>query len=76
MLTADQFLIKHGQNEKARAMMVKYHANGDEADELVEWEYREIVTALQQEDLMPKSSWVNDLRKMNGPVLLCADLSS
>lgn len=45
-----QWLAKHGKVEEARKVLVKYHANGKEDDELVIYEYREILEALEDED--------------------------
>jgi hypothetical protein len=38
---------------------VKHHANGKEDDELVEYEFREIVSTLEQESLKNKSRYVS-----------------
>jgi hypothetical protein len=54
-----QFLIKWNKKEQAREILVKYHANGKEDDELVEWEFQEVCAALQQEADLPKSSYLD-----------------
>ncbi|RSH90472.1 hypothetical protein EHS25_001077 [Saitozyma podzolica] len=54
-----RFLIKWNKKEQAREILVKYHANGKEDDELVEWEFQEVCAALQQEANLPKSSYLD-----------------
>lgn len=50
MPESPRWLCSRGRNEEARALFVKYHANGDESDELVAVEMAEIAAALEQED--------------------------
>ena len=40
---------------------MKHHANGKEDDELVEYEFREIVSTLEQESLKNKSRYVSSI---------------
>ena len=54
-----RWLASKGRVEKARAILVKHHANGKEDDELVEYEFREIVSTLEQESLKNKSRYVS-----------------
>jgi MFS family permease len=54
-----RWLASKGRIEQARAILVKHHANGKEDDELVEYEYREIVSTLEQESLKNKSRYVS-----------------
>jgi MFS family permease len=44
-----RWLASKGRVEQARAILVKHHANGKEDDELVEYEFREIVSTLEIE---------------------------
>lgn len=57
-----RFLISKGKNEKARAILGKYHANGDQNDPLVDWEYQEIVASLRAEAEMKKTSYLDFFR--------------
>ena len=54
-----RWLASKGRIEQARAILVKHHANGKEDDELVEYEFREIVSTLEQESLKNKSRYVS-----------------
>jgi MFS family permease len=54
-----RWLASKGRVEQARAILVKHHANGKEDDELVEYEFREIVSTLEQESLKNKSRYVS-----------------
>jgi len=54
-----RWLASKGKVEQARAILVKHHANGKEDDELVEYEFREIVSTLEQESLKNKSRYVS-----------------
>lgn len=57
-----QWLVHHGHKEKAIAILAKYHANGDEDDELVSYEYNEICTAIQLEEENSKTSFLDFLK--------------
>lgn len=57
-----RWLASKGRVEQARAIMVKYHANGAENDPLVEWEYREVIATLEQEMLKNKARYVSDIK--------------
>jgi MFS family permease len=50
-----QFLIKKGRNEQALNVFAKYHANGQVDDPLVQWEYHEVQSAIQQEESVTAS---------------------
>ena len=54
-----RWLASKGRIEQARAILIKHHANGKEDDELVEYEFREIVSTLEQESLKNKSRYVS-----------------
>jgi len=53
--------------------LVKHHANGKEDDELVEYEFREIVSTLEQESLKNKSRYVSPPSRAR---LICRSTSS
>lgn len=57
-----RWLAKKGKIERARAILVKYHANGKENDELVEYEYREILHALELENQNAQVKYSNFLK--------------
>lgn len=44
-----RWLISKGKEEKALQVLAKYHANGDEQDELVQFEFEEIRDAIAKE---------------------------
>lgn len=44
-----RWLISKNRRDEALAMLVKYHANGDNEDELVLFEFKEICTVIDQE---------------------------
>lgn len=51
-----RWLVSKGRDEEALAILAKLHANGDEQDELVQMEYREIrATILQEKELAKRS---------------------
>ncbi|KAH6695623.1 hypothetical protein F5X68DRAFT_272897 [Plectosphaerella plurivora] len=41
-----RWLVSRGRGAEARAILVKYHANGDESDPIVEFEYTQIKEAI------------------------------
>ncbi|KAL2865085.1 putative MFS sugar transporter [Aspergillus lucknowensis] len=57
-----RWLIHHDQTERALAILAKYHANGDQTDELVSYEYKEICHAIQLEEENSKTSFRDFLR--------------
>ncbi|KAL4874294.1 hexose transporter protein [Aspergillus karnatakaensis] len=57
-----RFLMRNGQTAKALHVLAKYHANGDPDDALVQWEYREIQTALEEETMHSKASYTDFLK--------------
>lgn len=50
-----EFLVKKGRNEEALSVLAKYHANGQTDDALVQWEYHEVQSAIQQEESVQSS---------------------
>jgi hypothetical protein len=63
-----RWLASKGRTEQARAILVKHHANGKEDDELVEYEFREIVSTLEQESLKNKSRYVCPTEILNDQI--------
>lgn len=61
-----RWLVSQGRNEEALAILVKYHAEGDETDPLVISEYHEITAALSQEAEM-KGTIANYLQLLKRP---------
>ena len=45
-----RWLVAQGRGDEARAVLVKYHGEGDPASALVEWEYAEILQAIREEE--------------------------
>lgn len=54
-----RWLAKKGRHEEARAVLVKHHANGDDEDPLVEWQFGEMLSALQAEAKVGQASYVS-----------------
>lgn len=54
-----RFLINKGKHDEALNILAKYHANGDVSDPLVQWEYQEILYALEAE-AASSNSYVNN----------------
>lgn len=52
-----RWLIAKGQHEKAKQIMYKYHAQGDQNDELVNVEFNEIQQTIALEQEFEKTSW-------------------
>lgn len=52
-----RWLIAKGQHEKAKQIMYKYHAQGDQNDELVNVEFHEIQQTIALEQEFEKTSW-------------------
>jgi hypothetical protein len=48
-LTTNRWQIANNQSEKARATLVKYHANGNETSPLVDFEMSEITESIELE---------------------------
>ncbi|KAI8235335.1 hypothetical protein K4K55_004379 [Colletotrichum sp. SAR 10_96] len=60
--TCITWLVKKGRLANARTILIKYHANGKEDDELVEYEFREIVEAMKLEDLNNQTTYLDFFR--------------
>jgi MFS family permease len=52
-----RFLLAKDRIEEGRSLLAKLHANGNEADELVEFEVVEIATTLRMEAEANKTGW-------------------
>jgi hypothetical protein len=57
-----RWLFKAGKGDKAREVIAKYHANGDENDPLVQWECQEIIASLAEADTQYQSSYMDFFR--------------
>jgi hypothetical protein len=49
-------LLSKGRNADAKAVLVKYHANGNPSDEFVKFEYAEIEGVIAEETAI-KTTW-------------------
>ncbi|KAF4970355.1 hypothetical protein FSARC_2611 [Fusarium sarcochroum] len=61
-----RWLISKGRRQEALDILVKYHANGDTADELVNFEFKEICTVIDQEREMEKTTGIMSFFKTKG----------
>ncbi|CAG9994410.1 unnamed protein product [Clonostachys byssicola] len=62
MPESPRWLVKSDQAAKALDILANYHANGDSLDPLVQYEYREIVDAIEQENLSNRVSYLDFFR--------------
>jgi sugar porter (SP) family MFS transporter len=53
-----RWLVMRQRGDEAKALLAKYHANGDMTDELVDLEYQEILATTQGEREKSKSDWL------------------
>ena len=75
-----RWLISKGKEEEARKMLIKYHANNDEDNDFVRWEYAEIVSTLRLERESSGNGWAElwrtkGNRKRSGLVIATAIFS-
>lgn len=54
-----RWLAKQGRIDEARAILVEHHANGSEHDDLVDWQCGEMLSALDAESRLSKSTYVS-----------------
>lgn len=66
MPESPRYLVSKDRNEEALAILAKYHANGDEHDEVVQLEFAEITSALAMERAANKSFGFLDFFKTKG----------
>ena len=52
-----RWLVSKGREEEALRMLARYHANGEEGDELVRFELEQIRTAIKQERRARETTW-------------------
>ncbi|RDW86084.1 sugar porter family MFS transporter [Aspergillus mulundensis] len=57
-----RWLISKGKLDKARAVLTKYHGNGDENDAFVRWEFAEIRETLRMEQEAASTGWTELIR--------------
>ncbi|KAF2822054.1 general substrate transporter [Ophiobolus disseminans] len=55
-----RWLVSKDRNEEALAMLAKYHAEGNDQDLLVQFEYHEIRNALAYERSVDRGSWAQN----------------
>lgn len=55
-----RWLISQDKNEEALAILAKYHAEGNQDDPLVRYEYDEILNALAYERSIDRHSWIQN----------------
>ncbi|KII95906.1 hypothetical protein PLICRDRAFT_150906 [Plicaturopsis crispa FD-325 SS-3] len=55
-----RWLVRHNRADEALALLAKLHANGDVNDELVQFEFAEIVEALKAEDSIVSKGYISD----------------
>ncbi|KAF2831159.1 general substrate transporter, partial [Ophiobolus disseminans] len=53
-----RWLVRKGERERARAIMVKYHANGDEGDMLIADEFEKMCASAGAEARSNSTSWL------------------
>ncbi|EXJ77306.1 hypothetical protein A1O3_10464 [Capronia epimyces CBS 606.96] len=65
MPESPRWLAKNGRAEEALQVLVKYHTNGGEADELVLLEHQEILRTLQAEAELEQGGYLDYLKPNN-----------
>lgn len=53
-----RWLVRHGKEDEARRILVEYHANGDEEDELVAAEFEEMRASTAREHGSKSTRWL------------------
>ncbi|KAK9324375.1 general substrate transporter [Lipomyces orientalis] len=61
-----RWYISKNRHDRARSILTKYHANGDNNSELVEWEMVEISRSIELERMAAKSTSWSNLWKTKG----------
>ncbi|KAL7416518.1 general substrate transporter [Mrakia frigida] len=54
-----RWLVSRGRNEEALELLARYHSNGDELDELVQFEFEEIKEAILSEQASRSTTWTH-----------------
>lgn len=54
-----RWLVSKGREEAALNVLAKYHANGDREDEVVQFEFREIVGTIELEISAKQTTWTS-----------------
>jgi hypothetical protein len=63
VLTLSRWLLAHGQGEKARSVLAKYHSGGDESAPLIDYEMKEIEENVRLEaQLTSETSYLDLVR--------------
>ncbi|GAA5996607.1 uncharacterized protein JCM10292_003084 [Rhodotorula paludigena] len=62
MPESPRFLASKGRFDEARAWLVKYHGNGNPDDELVKFEYQEMLAGMAQDEKAKGARWRNLLK--------------
>lgn len=62
MPESPRFLASKGRFDEARAWLVKYHGNGNPDDELVKFEYQEMLAGMAQDEKAKGALWRNLLK--------------
>jgi hypothetical protein len=52
-----RWLVAHGREDQAAAIITKYHCGGDAADPLLAWEMAEIKTVIEAEEQANRNDW-------------------
>lgn len=60
-----RWLIGRGRDEEALSTLAYYHADSNDQDPLVQFEYHEIKAAIEEEKIMKQTNWL-DLVKTPG----------
>ena len=58
-----RWLASMGRLDQVKRILTRHHANGDEADEMVAWEFAEIAAHMSQDDAARRSSYVRGISR-------------